>query len=242
MGVGLYTRLPDALAEKLRGYSSVRHPYDETGAEIHVLSHPVKTRLYLKIRQGAKQLETEFRMLKWINQRVPTPEPILYSKDNSTEYLLTSEITGTPTYQVDAFEREIAVKILATSLKKIHCLDAADCPVVHSVDNLIKLLKAKDIDVSPLGDWKPVENLVFTHGDYCLPNIIVKDGVLSGVIDWDYAGLADPYVDLVSCIWSLVYNYGEEADTLIPIFLETYGVELDEAKYTFYKKLNEIIP
>jgi len=52
MGGELSTRLPDELAEKLRGYSSFLHPYDETEAEIHVLSHPDKPRLYLKIRHG----------------------------------------------------------------------------------------------------------------------------------------------------------------------------------------------
>ncbi|TFH13229.1 aminoglycoside 3'-phosphotransferase, partial [Candidatus Bathyarchaeota archaeon] len=91
-------------------------------------------------------------------------------------------------------------------------------------------------------EWRPVENFVFTHGDYCLPNILIEDGVLSGVIDWDYAGLADPYVDFVSCMWSIRYNFGEEADDLIPLFLETYDVELDPAKYGFYKRLNELIP
>ena len=242
MGGELSTRLPDELAEKLRGYFSTRHPYDETEAEIHVLSHPSKSRLYLKTRRGDSHLETEYLMLKWINQRVHTPEPLYYSKENSTEYLLTTEITGTPTYQVPPTERETAVKILANTLKQIHSLGTAGCPVVHSVDKWIEFLKEKDIDISSLGDWRPVENPVFTHGDYCLPNIIVKDGMLSGVIDWDYAGLADPYVDLVSCIWSIRYNYGEEADTLIPFFLKTYGVELDQAKYTFYKKLNELIP
>jgi len=114
--------------------------------------------------------------------------------------------------------------------------------VIYSVDTWIKSLQGKDIDVSPLGDWRPVEEPVFTHGDYCLPNIIVNDGRLSGVIDWDYSGLADAYVDLVSCIWSIRYNFGEEADTLISLFLENYGVELDQAKFGFYKRLNEIIP
>jgi kanamycin kinase len=243
MGGELSTRLPNELTEKLRGYSSVRHPYDETGAEIHVLSHPDQPRLYLKIRHGdSEQLETEYLMLKWINQRVPTPEPIYYTLENSIEYLLTTEITGTPTYQVEPTERETAVKILATTLKKIHSLDAANCPVIHSVDKWVKSLEERGIDVSSLGDWRPVENPIFTHGDYCLPNIIVRDGALSGVIDWDYAGLADPYVDLVSCIWSIRYNYGEEADILIPSFLNTYKVDLDQAKYDFYKRLNELIP
>ena len=104
MGGELSRRLPEELAEKLRGYSFSRHPYDETEAEIHVLTHPTKPRLYLKIRhRESRQLETEYTMLKWINQRVPTPEPQYYSMDNSGAYLLTTETIGTPTYQVDDY-------------------------------------------------------------------------------------------------------------------------------------------
>ena len=122
-------------------------------------------------------------------------------------------------------------------------MDPSDCPTVHSINSWIKTLNEKGVDVSAIGEWRPEEeDLVFTHGDYCLPNIIVRDGALSGVIDWDYAGLADPYVDYVSCIWSIRYNYGEDAERLIPVFLETYGVELDQEKYEFYRKLNDLIP
>ena len=243
MGEGLSTRLPDELVELLAGYSFVKHPYDESQATIYVLTHQTEPRLYLKIRNDqTNRLYSEYQMLKWINQRIPTPEPLIYTKEKSTEYLLTTEIKGTPTYQVEPSERETAVRILAETLRKIHRLDTSGCLAKHSIEDWVKTLREKKIDVSPLGDWRPEENLCFTHGDYCLPNIIVEKSRLSGVIDWDYAGLADPYVDLASCTWSLEYNYKEEADTLIPLFLETYGIEIDEAKLGFYRRLYDLIP
>lgn len=243
MGGGLSTRLPEELDVLLRGYSLSRHPYDESQAEIYICSHRTEPTLYLKIRgDGTLRLGAEYEMLKWIDQRAPTPEPLFYSHDASTEYLLTSQVSGTPTYQVEPSERESAIKVLAETLKTIHSLESSGCPAVRSLDYWTQNLKGKGVDVSALGEWRPVENPVFTHGDYCLPNIIVRGGVLSGVIDWDYAGLADPYVDFASCTWSIRYNFGDEADSLIPLFLETYGVELDSAKYDFYKRLNELIP
>jgi aminoglycoside phosphotransferase len=50
------------------------------------------------------------------------------------------------------------------------------------------------------------EDLVFTHGDYCLPNIILKDGKLSGFVDIGRARLADRYQDLGIAFRSLEYN------------------------------------
>lgn len=242
MGEGLSTRLPDELAERLTGYSFVKHPYDESQATIYVFIHQTKPRLYLKIRNDqTNRLNSEYKMLKWINQRVPTSEPLYYIKETSTEYLLSTEIKGTPTYQVAPPEREKTVRILAETLRKIHSLDPSRCPARHTINDWVNVLRAKEIDVAPLGEWRPEEKLCFTHGDYCLPNIIVNGG-LSGVIDWDYAGLADPYVDLASCTWSLRYNFKEEAETLIPLFFDMYDVDIDEEKLGFYRRLHELIP
>ena len=243
MGAGLSTRLPEELAERLKGYSFSRHPYDETGASIYVLTHQTMPRLYLKIRDDqTDRLSAEHSMLRWINQRIPSPEPLYYTKEDSSEYLLTTEVKGTPTYQVEPSMHEDAVRVLAETLRRIHRLDTTGCPATHTIDNWTKSLGETGVDVGSLGDWRPQESLCFTHGDYCLPNIIVADGRLSGVIDWDYAGLADPYVDFVSCTWSLRYNYGEEAETLIPLFFEIYGVEINDEKLGFYRRLNELIP
>jgi aminoglycoside phosphotransferase len=237
----LSTRLPEELAQKIRGYSFTRHPYDETEAEIYVLSHQLKPRLYLKIRRGESNLlKTEYTILKWINQRVPTPEPLYYSMNTHAEYLLTTEIIGTPTYQLNASERETAVKIIAEALRLIHSMDTAGCPLDNSIENWLNRFIVEDKDLRLLEAWRLTKNLVFTHGDYCLPNIIVHDGVLSGIIDWDYAGLADPYVDFALCTWSIGYNFGVEESEKhwIPLFFKHYGLEeVDKKKIDFFSRL-----
>jgi len=46
-------------------------------------------------------------------------------------------------------------------------------------------------------DKKPAgEDLIFTHVDYCLPNIIINNWDISGFIDWDSGGIAGRYQDL----------------------------------------------
>lgn len=81
----------------------------------------------------------------------------------------------------------------------------------------------------------PEETLVLTHGDACLPNIMVMDSKLSGFIDLGAAGRADRCRDLERACWSLVYNYGNGYDEL---FLEAYGANHhDRAKLNFYRTL-----
>ncbi len=96
-----------------------------------------------------------------------------------------------------------------------------------------------------IGLDQPDESLVFTHGDYCLPNIIIEGRELSGVIDWDYAGLADPYADFASCVWSMGYNYGleETAERWEPYFFMVYGLEdVDVGNLAYYRKLMDLFP
>ena len=54
---------------------------------------------------------------------------------------------------------------------------------------------------------QPKEELVFTHGDYCLPNSFIKDNKTVGFIDLGNAGIADKWQDLALCIRSLEHNF-----------------------------------
>ncbi|HEX2619173.1 MAG TPA: phosphotransferase, partial [Phototrophicaceae bacterium] len=85
------------------------------------------------------------------------------------------------------------------------------------------------------------EDLVFTHGDYCTPNILINPETLTttGLIDWGRAGIADRYQDLALAARSIDYNFG--VDWIAPFF-EAYGIsssEVDETKVIFYKLLDE---
>jgi aminoglycoside phosphotransferase len=240
------TKLPNILWDQLKDYSWSKHPYNKTTAEIYVLNHPTEQTVYLKINRklGQRPLEHESKIIQWINNRIPTPQLLFYGCDDKVEYLLTTEVTGTPTYLVKSKGKANAVKILAKTLKTIHSLDPSDCPIDNSINKLVIRLKTRGINISTLGNWKPSETLVFTHGDYCLPNIIVDEVELSGVIDWDYAGLVDPYTDFASCIWSLGYNYGEKETRKkwVPLFFNHYGLDaVDEKKLSFYMKLIDLM-
>ena len=232
--------LPGKLSELTEGYTVNRYPWYETAAKIYRLESE-NDALYLKLIEGqpTRNLERESKILEWVDGRLPTPKLLYYGYEEGVEYQLTSEVKGTPTYKVQPFERADAVRVLGETLRMIHSLDSSGCPIDNRVDN--KLVQIDD--TSKLGE-RPAEDLVFTHGDYCLPNIIMENASLSGVIDWDYGGLADPYVDFNSCIWSMGFNYGEQEtkQKWIPLFLESYGLDdLDEEKLAFYGRLSSLI-
>lgn len=230
--------LPSELQSLIDGYKVNRFPYYETVAKIYRLESDDV--LYLKMIEGQKSLnlERESKILKWVNRRLPVPSLLYYSYVDGVEYQLTTEVKGTPTYKVQPHEREKAVVAMGEAMKLIHSLDSIGCPLDNRIDNRFKRIIESGDSLDELGE-RPEEKLIFTHGDLCLPNILVENGALTGVIDWDCAGLSDAYIDLAACTWSIGYNYGEKEakEKWIPLLLETYGEEIDEEKYEYYGKL-----
>ena len=76
---------------------------------------------------------------------------------------------------------------------------------------------------------RSLERNVLMHGDYCLPNIMLKDWKLSGFIDLINGGVGDRHIDVLWDIWTLKYNIGTAKYT--DRFIDVYGRDLiDEEK------------
>jgi kanamycin kinase len=146
----------------------------------------------------AARLEGERDRLAWLRGRLPVPEVLGLFHAAGDDWLLTREIAGVPLYHPSVgWPPERVAGLFGEILRTIHLTDATGCP---------------------FGVPKPGHVLV--HGDYCLPNVLVTDGGLSGLVDVGGAGLGDPRQDLAAGVWTLQYNFGPGHARE---FLDAYG-------------------
>jgi aminoglycoside phosphotransferase len=146
----------------------------------------------------AADLEPERDRLFWLAGRWPVPDVVGFFHALGDDWLVTREVPGVPLYHrsVESEPAERA-RSLGAILRGLHAVDGSGCP---------------------FGRRRPGSVLI--HGDYCLPNVLVKDGTLTGLIDVGQAGLGNPEVDLAAGVWSLKYNFGEG---FARDFLSAYG-------------------
>jgi kanamycin kinase len=146
----------------------------------------------------AKKLDDERARLEWLRGRLPVPEVVGFFHAGGDDWLVTGGLPGLPLYDPSVgWPPSRVARVLGEILRTIHGIDATGCPF-----------------------GTPRRGHVLVHGDYCLPNVLVSDGALSGLVDVGAAGLGDPRQDLAAGVWSLQYNFGPG---YAREFLEAYG-------------------
>lgn len=256
----LQTPLPPSLARVISGYRRRQIHTGFSPARVFRLDAKNKETLYLKIspRALAHSLRQEKTKLEWLKNKLPVPEVRLFAAGENADYLLISAISGADASD-DSLKNDIPhiIEQLTGGLKMIHALPIKDCPFDARHDGKIELVKklvenklvdeddfdeirkgrtAESLFQELLENQPAAEDLVFTHGDYCLPNVILKNKKLAGFVDWSNAGVADRYQDLALLTRSVIYNFGAEYEQNV---FKTYGIEPDPQKIYFYQLLDE---
>jgi len=253
----LKSQLPPDLREKLRGapWEAVRIGWSG------VRTFRIPGHGYLKIASDHHDLRPERDRLVWLHGRLPVPKVLHYTEDGTRQFMLLSELPGLPAFHETLRDHtEQVVLLLAEGLRTIHRLDITDCPFDQRLDVLLETARlnmiqgrVEESEFDPARRGRSVEelyrellakrpageSLVFTHGDYCLPNVLIdpEDLTITGFIDWGGAGLSDPYHDLALAARSITFNLGEQ--WVLPFF-EAYGLrEIDQARVEFYQLLDE---
>ncbi|MFS0690000.1 APH(3') family aminoglycoside O-phosphotransferase [Sporosarcina sp. 179-K 8C2 HS] len=252
--------VPSSLAKLTNGFSWEPITIGHSEAKTFLLKSSHSNQ-YLKVqsRDSVERLFDEKEKLEWLEGKLPVPRVLFYGEDEANEYLLMSEIKGVNAS--DQSHREYlptVLESLGSGLKTIHRVPIDNCPYDQRLDMKIeeaknrvehKLVDEDDFDEGRKGRKatelfkelitnRPLnEDLVFTHGDYCLPNVIVENKRVSGFIDWGRAGVADKYQDLALAIRSITSNFGKE---YVPFFLAGYGfTDVDESRVDYYQLMDE---
>lgn len=216
--------------------------------------------LYLKAEaiHPLSELPGEAKRLHWLGT-TPIPAPEIrdeFAQDGLSWLLMTALHGADLTHLVD--RPADLCNVLATGLRALHALDPAACPFDHRLAahlaNGAANVAARRVDESDFDEardgwtaeavlaWllehRPhTEDLVVTHGDASLPNIISRDGRFAGIIDCGRLGVADRWQDLALACRSVIYNCGQDH---VAAFLAAYGAEWDEQRYRYYCALDEL--
>ena len=225
----------------------------------------------LKIADFDNDWRRNLVMNKWFNGVFPVPELIVGEVHDSKGYLLMSRLSGQILSSSSMlFEPKSVIKLLVGVLHRLWSLDINACPAVYTLDeklqdcadNIVegyfpvdstwpRKYNGKKFDtpeslLSWLRDNKPSTDLCVTHGDLYLQNILETNGVVTGVIDFGWSGVADRYQDLALCFRSLrsplVKIYGESVTSdLFDYMICELGISLDIGKLWYYIMLDELV-
>jgi len=195
---------------------------------------------------------------------LPVPAVLQYHEWKGREYLLLTAVPGADASVPRPADQHAAViSALAAGMRTLHATNISACPFdqsrrvrVADAEAHVRngLVREDDFDAERVGrtaadlygelvrSAPASEDRVFTHGDYCLPNVIlIDDGAggfrVSGFVDCHLAGIADRYQDLALCARSVARNFGAE---WVPTLFARYGIDrIDESKVAYYQLLDE---
>ncbi len=231
----------------------------KSGASIWRIEGEGET-LFLKAapQHELSEMQGEAERLSWL-AATPLPAPRLRDSfvADGQDWLLMTALPGRDLTQLVDRPHEL-VAVLASGLRAVHALDPQNCPFDHRVESRLAagaanaaagLVDETDFDAARDGwtarqvlawllEHRPAsEDLVVTHGDACLPNIMADAAGFTGIIDCGRLGVADRWQDLALACRSLAFNCGEAH---VAAFLAAYGAPWDAERYAFYCTLDEL--
>lgn len=197
--------------------------------------------LFLKMAPRGS-LEKEAAMARFFCQKGLSSQVLAYESLDK-DWLLTARVPGEDCVWGPYLENpEKLCDTTAQLLRQLHETDRAGCPVPdRTADYLAAAARNYDqgtYDATSFPDsfgygsaeeaWGVLEKHshllkadTLLHGDYCLPNIILKDWRLSGFIDLGCGGVGDRHIDLFWGTWMLWFNL--KTDRYRERFLDAYG-------------------
>ena len=172
---------------------------------------------YLKA-SPAGTLKTEAAMDGYFHSLGLGPQVISYRCEEK-DWLLTARVPGEDcTYAQYLAQPERLCDLLGERLRMLHSLPTDGCPVPDRMAGYLATVE-EGFRVERFAPYLQRNTLL--HGDYCLPNVMLKDWTFSGFIDLDGSGVGDRHVDLFWGAWTL--NFNLKTDRYRQRFFDAYG-------------------
>ncbi len=213
----------------------------------------------LKVATGdyrGAQLAHEYEMQNELVQTgadIPIAKPLAFAgSGDSHKYFLQEYLNGS-TYEIDSSFTQTRLQNTANVLKAIHSNTFSEVDYEANLDNLLQI--ANSNMQSGMLDPEEFENhgtqaevlhflqknkpttgkLSLLHGDFRPKNLLWEGDKISGVLDWAFAMIGDPYYDL----GIFLYYLDEETKNG---FLRLYGMEtVDKARLEYFDKLSKFL-
>ena len=215
--------------------------------------------------------ESSVEVLNWLKGKLPVPEVLAFEKNGDYQYLLMTKIPGVMSCSEYYMEHPAELlPLLTQALKMLWATDISSCPKSRDFDTELraaryrvenKLVDIDDAEPDTFGEngfekpeallkWleenKPAYEPVLSHGDFCLPNVLLKYGKVSGCIDCGDMAIGDKWKDIALCYRSLKHNFdGTFGGKVYPDFnpdllFDALGIEPDWDKIRYWILLDEL--
>lgn len=229
------------------------------------LSHPDGAVRFAKIDTSDgphyPSLEDEAERMCWARAFLPVPRVVGLEQLGPVKILVTEALPGKDGTD-PCWHRDLPalVRALGTGLRAFHeATDEASCPFRFDLDRALAHVHQRVVDndidstgfhpehagLTPSAALRrleatvPVnEDLVVCHGDYCPPNVLVAGSGVTGYVDLGELGVADRWWDVAVGAWSAEWNFGP---TFEMPFYESYGIDPDHERITFYRLLYDLV-
>ena len=259
--------IPDKIKKLIAGKKYTIDDMGKSGSSILIFDDCV-----LKILDShLHNEESSVEVLNWLKGKLPVPEVLAFEKNGDYQYLLMTRIPGEMSCSEYYMEHPAELlPLLAQALKMLWSTDISGCPKSRDFDAELRaaryrvennLVNVDDAEPDTFGEngfenpeallkWleenKPEYEPVISHGDFCLPNVLLKDGKVSGFIDCGDTAIGDKWKDIALCYRSLKHNFdGTFGGRVYPDFnpdllFDALGIEPDWDKIRYWILLDEL--
>lgn len=225
----------------------------------------------LKVERESPTTAQSVATMQWLGQRLNVPKVLAHEILDGCSFLLMSRIPGKMSCDSDYLAQpEVVVRELAQGLKLLWQTDPTGCPRDFTLEVLLEeaayrvengLVDLDNVEPDTFGEkgfrdpqallqWlkenRPSSVPVLAHGDYCLPNVFLENGKLSGFIDIGDMGIGEKWRDIALCWRSLKHNFdGSYGGPVYPDFdpdvlFDALGIEPDPQQLHYHLLLDEL--